>query len=105
MKQIHIDDRGYLTLTAAGTEQITPSPIGILCAGGAAYLPTHAQIDGTHITVTYPHGTVELCGEDKGGYYRLTLLHAPENTDGFLFGPYRTTAAPCVVMCRIPMWS
>ena len=95
MIPIRIDNAGNLSMIVGGRTCIEPSPVGILCAGGIAYKPISAKTAGDEITLVYPHGTVVCRGEQKSGYWKLTLLSVPENTDGFVFGPWKTAAGEC----------
>ncbi len=93
MNTLTIDSAGLLTLERSDRCFILPSPVGTLISGGTAYYPESAQQQGNIITLHFPQGDCTLAAQKNTGYFRLTLLSAPENTEGFVFGPYQTEAS------------
>lgn len=93
MSRIIITDKGEISLESSSKIYIKPSPIGVLVCGGIAHKPASAEVCGGTVKVKYPHGECTLLCEDKDGYHKLTLLTAPEDADGFVFGPYETDAS------------
>ena len=92
MTKISIDNKGLLSLTFGGKEQISPSPLGHLVSKGEVFAPTNAKVSDNKIELTYPVGicTAELVSKEK--YTKLVITSTPENCDGFIFGPYQTNA-------------
>ena len=93
MRQFTLDSTGRMEYSDEKHVFIKSSPIGIVVKDGCAYPPVSASFDGKTAEVQYACGSCTMKVEECSGYHKLTVVSAPADSDGFVFGPYFTNAA------------
>lgn len=90
-----ISQLGLLTITMNEKTMVTPSPLGLLVAGGCVYAPQKAAIAENTITLSFCIGQVQITVNDYEEYSKFTLTGVTGNAEHFIFGPYHTEAHEC----------
>lgn len=84
-----IDNSGLISMSASGTTQISPSPLGLACVGGTLYAPQSAKVSGDKVSLEYECGTVVLSRSFRSnGSIRLEVVEIDDEIDTYFFGPY-----------------
>ncbi len=90
MSILNVFNNGKISLSKDGREFISPSYVGIAVKDNILYRPLNARQENGEISVHYEIGEAKLRLEDKGRYFKLSVLSVPRDTDSFVFGPYET---------------